>query len=77
MALNFNKKMIKMEKDLHIHRYDCAFVFLYMFYLIHSKKDILSVLTKNEFEILTRYVSDFKPEYKQKILKLKNTILKQ
>lgn len=77
LALNFNKKMIKMEKDLHIHRYDCAFVFLYMFYLIHSKKDILSVLTKNEFEILTRYVSDFKPEYKQKILKLKNTILKQ
>jgi GTPase SAR1 family protein len=77
LALNFNKKMIKMEKDLHIHRYDCAFVFLYIFYLIHSKKDILSVLTKNEFEILTRYVSDFKPEYKQKILKLKNTILKQ
>lgn len=77
LALNFNKKMVKMEKDLNIQRQDCAFVFLYIFYLIHSKSNILSVVTKNEFEIITRFVSDFKPEYKQKILKLKNTVLKQ
>jgi hypothetical protein len=77
LALNFNKKIVKMEKDLNIQRQDCAFVFLYIYYLIHSKCDILSVVTKNEFEIITRFVSDFKPEYKQKILKLKNTVLKQ
>lgn len=77
LALNFSKKMIKMEKDLSVQRYDCAFVFLYIYCIIHSKMDKGNVLTKNEFEIITRYVSDFKPEYKQKILKLKSTILKQ
>ena len=79
LALNFNKKMIKMEKDLEVQRNDCAYIFLYIYYLIHSHSDanILKYLTKNEFEIITRYISDFKPQYKQKILKLKTTILKQ
>lgn len=79
LALNFNKKLVKMEKMLSSQKYDCSMLFLYIYYLIHSKldnKDIVSVLTKNEMEIITRYVSDFNPSYKPKLLKMKAILLK-
>jgi len=79
LALNFNKNLIRMEKILSSQKNDCSMLFLYIYFLIHSKldnKDIVSVLTKNEMEIITRYISDFNPSYKAKLLKMKATILK-
>jgi energy-coupling factor transporter ATP-binding protein EcfA2 len=79
LALNFNKKLVKMEKDLCVYKLDCSSILMYIHSLIYSKTnkfDILQIVTKNEFEILTRYLSDFSPDSKQQLLKLKNSMLK-
>lgn len=79
LALNFNKKIIKMEKDHDISRLDCSSVIFYLYSIIHSsmnKVEIIKFVTKNDFEITTRFLSDFLPEQKQRILKLKNSMLK-
>lgn len=79
LALNFNKKLVKMEKEHNINRLDCAAMFFYIHTIIHSslgKHTIVKLLSKNDFEIITRFLSDYFPNSKQQVLKLKNTLLK-
>lgn len=79
LALNFNKKLVKMEKEHGINRMDCSSILFYLHSMIHSsfsKDEIMKVVTKNDFEIITRFLSDYFPKSKQQLLKLKNSMLK-
>lgn len=85
LAFNFNKKLIKMEHTLDINKMECSYLFLYLYTLmkvaeknneIAQKVNICRIITKNEFEIITRFLSDFYPSEKNKMIKLKLSIIK-
>lgn len=79
LAFNFNKKLVRMERNLFLSREDVSSVVAYIMSVAMCgapKNEIVSVLTKNEFEIVTRFVNDFLPQQKQQLLKLKNSIFK-
>ena len=79
LALNFNKKLVKMERNLCVNKLDCCSIFFYIHNIIYSHNDknvILNIVSKNEFEIITRYLSDFLPKTKQELLRLKTSMLK-
>jgi energy-coupling factor transporter ATP-binding protein EcfA2 len=78
LALNFNKKMLKMENNLTIHRNTCALPFMYIYYLLVycEFEEYCNIVSKNEIEIIMRYLSEKEPSMKAKISKIKTTLLK-
>jgi DNA polymerase III delta prime subunit len=74
LALNFNKKLLKMELNLHVFRNNLSLTLMYIFYIcLYKDKDIIQkTLTKNEIEILSRFFSDFCPDKKKLLGKIKS-----
>jgi hypothetical protein len=74
LALNFNKKLLKMELNLHVFRNNLSLTLMYIFHIcLYKDKDIIKkTLTKNEIEILSRFFSDFCPDKKKLLGKIKS-----
>lgn len=74
LALNFNKKLLKMESNLHVFRNNLSLTLMYIFHIcVYKDKDIIQkILTKNEIEILSRFFSDFCPDKKKLLGKIKS-----
>jgi hypothetical protein len=74
LALNFNKKLLKMELNLHVFRNNLSLTLMYIFHIcLYKDKDIIQkTLTKNEIEILSRFFSDFCPDKKKLLGKIKS-----
>jgi hypothetical protein len=71
LALNFNKKLIGMQRNLGLaSRGSLGFPLLYLYSVcMHGDTN---TITKNELEIINRFVSDYEPTHKQKFSKLKS-----
>lgn len=78
LALNFNKKLVKMEQNMNIHKSSCIFPFMYIYYVISNldNQNIAKLITKNEFEIIQRFISDFMPSKKNSFSKVKTCFTK-
>lgn len=79
LAFNFNKKLIKMENQLSVKRCLLTYPFLYIFSMIANHKvapniDIMKYVSKNELEVILRFVSDYDPSYKPVVVKLKSSL---
>ena len=79
LAFNFNKKLIKMENTLCVKRNLLTFPFLYIFSMVINHKnshvvDILRFITKNELEVILRFVSDYDLPSRPSIVKLKSSL---
>jgi hypothetical protein len=77
LALNFNKKMLKMERRFNLTRGYCQLAFMYIVYLIKycSQDVIMTLISKNEIELVTRYISEYEPDIKQIVQKIKSRLL--
>ena len=78
LALNFNKKLVKMEQNMNIDKSSCTFTFMYIYYVLSNiePKTISTFITKNEFEIIQRFISDFMPTKKNSFSKVKTCLTK-
>lgn len=78
LALNFNKKLVKMEENMNINKSSCTFPLMYIYYVIShlNNNDIARLITKNEFEIIQRFISDFIPSKKNSFSKVKTCLTK-
>lgn len=78
LALNFNKKLVKMEQNMDIDKKTCTFPFMYIYYAISNLQpnNISKLITKNEFEIIQRFISDFMSAKKNSFSKVKTCLTK-
>lgn len=78
LALNFNKKLVKMEQNMNIDKSSCTFPFMYIYYVLSNiePKTTSTFITKNEFEIIQRFISDFMPTKKNSFSKVKTCLTK-
>jgi hypothetical protein len=78
LALNFNKKIVKMEQNMNINKYVCLFPFMYIYCVLGNmdSENICKLITKNEFEIIQRFISDFMPSKKKAFTKVKTSLMK-
>lgn len=79
LAFNFNKKLVKMENQLCVKRSLLTFPFFYIFSMaVHHKtspkKNLLKDLSKNELEVILRFVSDYDSDNRGIIVKLKSSL---
>lgn len=78
LALNFNKKLVKMEQNMNIYKSTCIFPFMYIYYVISNleTQNVVKLITKNEFEIIQRFISDFMPSKKNSFSRVKTCFTK-
>jgi DNA polymerase III delta prime subunit len=79
LAFNFNKKIIKMENNLSVSRSLFTFPLLVIFtfanaYVQKKIKSLPSHITKNELEVVLRFITEYDTERKSIIVKTKTSL---
>jgi hypothetical protein len=79
LAFNFNKKIIKMENNLSLSRSLFTFPLLIIFtfanaYVQKKLKKLPPYITKNELEVVLRFITEYDTERKSIIVKTKTSL---
>jgi energy-coupling factor transporter ATP-binding protein EcfA2 len=78
LALNFNKKLLKLEQNMCMFRSNPSHILMYIDYLLKDPlryPDYKTILTKNELEILSSFVNEYNPTRKGIITKMKTMLV--